>query len=262
MSDPVPAILPASLVYGIEQPAVDDPAEVFHEASKLQPSLRGSQSAGIVRLASDPALQAATQRTSRRNPQRHALTLPPAPLDRSPARGRSPASFDARSLRLETLAAILHAGYGVTADGRRTVPSGGALYPLELYPVAQNARSLPPGSYRYDPERHALELVRGGPVADELAALCTFGGLLENAAAVVFVGAVFWRTRFKYGLRGYRFALLEAGHCAQNMLLAAHACGVQALPLGGYYDALAERLVGVDGVDEGVVYAIALGGDA
>ena len=73
---------------------------------------------------------------------------------------------------------------------------------------------------------------------------------------------MFWRTRFKYGLRGYRFALLEAGHAAQNLLLAATALRVPALPLGGFFDARVEALLGIDGVDESVLYGIALGGTA
>ena len=98
-------------------------------------------------------------------------------------------------------------------------------------------------------------------IGPELEAACPLPGLLAGAAAVVFVTAVFWRSRFKYGLRGYRFALLEAGHVAQNVLVAATELAVAALPLGGFYDARVERLLGVDGVDESVVYAIVLGGD-
>ncbi len=48
-------------------------------------------------------------------------------------------------------------------------------------------------------------------------------GVLDGAAALLVVSAVFWRSRFKYGLRGYRFALLEAGHAVQNAVLAATA---------------------------------------
>ncbi len=78
-------------------------------------------------------------------------------------------------------------------------------------------------------------------------------------AAIVVTG-VFWRSRFKYGLRGYRFVLLEAGHVGQNVVLAAAALGLPALPLGGFYDRPVESLVGVDGLDEAVVYVVLLGG--
>jgi SagB-type dehydrogenase family enzyme len=81
-----------------------------------------------------------------------------------------------------------------------------------------------------------------------------------EAAAIVAIVAVFWRSRFKYGLRGYRFALLEAGHVAQNLLLACTAADLPAVPLGGFFDARLNRLIDLNGVDEAAVYAVALGG--
>ena len=71
---------------------------------------------------------------------------------------------------------------------------------------------------------------------------------------MIFVAAVFGRTRFKYGVRGYRFALLEAGHVGQNVLLAATALGLGAVPLGGYYDRLTDEFLGLDGVNESTLY--------
>ncbi len=83
--------------------------------------------------------------------------------------------------------------------------------------------------------------------------------LFADGAAFVAVTAVFWRSRFKYGQRGYRFALLEAGHAVQNLLLVATGLGLTALPLGGYYDGAVDHLLGVDGVDESTVYLVAIG---
>jgi SagB-type dehydrogenase family enzyme len=70
---------------------------------------------------------------------------------------------------------------------------------------------------------------------------------------------MFWRSRFKYGLRGYRFTLLEAGHLVQNVLLSCTALGLAAVPIGGFYDRPVDELLGVDGVNESVVYAVSLG---
>jgi SagB-type dehydrogenase family enzyme len=252
------APLVRSEVYGEGDPALDDPAELFHEASKLQPALARRQSAGILRLEANDALRAAAARAIRRNPQRRTIPLPPprrppCTLWSAIDRRRSRRTFRG-SLADAELAAVLDAGYGVRDRSRRTVPSGGALYPLELY-VALRGR----GVYRYDPELHHLEEHDVEDPWPMLASASPLPSLLDDAAAAVLVLAVFGRTRFKYGQRGYRFALLEAGHVVQNVVLAAAALDVVALPFGGYYDARVDDVVGADGVEESVVYAVVLG---
>lgn len=255
-----------SAVYGSAEGDLHDPAELYHESSKLYPALFALQGEGMARLSASPAMQEASRHPVRSNPQLPSIVLPePRPPVASlwstiQARRSEPAGA-LRPLGLAALATILAAGYGVSAPGRRTVPSGGALYPLELYVAAERVDGVEPGLLHFDPLRHVLELRHDGTVSDLLDTAIPVPGLLRNAAAVVFLTAVFWRTRFKYGLRGYRFALLEAGHVAQNVVLMASALGVPALPLGGYYDTCIEKLLGVNGVDESVVYGVALGGD-
>jgi SagB-type dehydrogenase family enzyme len=71
--------------------------------------------------------------------------------------------------------------------------------------------------------------------------------------------AMFWRSRFKYGARAYRFALMEAGHVGQNLLLAAAALGLGAVPLGGFYDREVDAFLGVDGIYEASLYLVPVG---
>jgi SagB-type dehydrogenase family enzyme len=139
------------------------------------------------------------------------------------------------------------------------VPSAGALYPLELYLISLAVNDLDRGVYHYHPYRHRLEHL--APLSwPELRAAAVDASVLESAAAVLVVTAVFWRSRFKYGSRGYRFALLEAGHLAQNAILAATDLDLPALPLGGFYDRRLDEIVSADGLDEAVVHALILGG--
>ena len=70
---------------------------------------------------------------------------------------------------------------------------------------------------------------------------------------------MFWRSRFKYGARAYRFALMEAGHVGQNLLLAAAALGLDAVPLGGFYDRNVDAFLGVDGIYEASLYLVPVG---
>ena len=138
-------------------------------------------------------------------------------------------------------------------------PSGGALYPLELYVAALRVDGLEPGLYHFDPLRNGLETIRIGIDGAEVAALSTYPEIVAGCAALLLVAAVFGRSRFKYGQRAYRFALIETGHVGQNVLLAATALGLAAVPLGGYYDRRADEFLGLDGVNESTLYTVAVG---
>jgi SagB-type dehydrogenase family enzyme len=73
------------------------------------------------------------------------------------------------------------------------------------------------------------------------------------------VTALFGRSTFKYGPRGYRFVLLEAGHVAQNINLTASALKLGSLNLGGFIDRETDAFLHLDGVSHSTVYSIAVG---
>jgi SagB-type dehydrogenase family enzyme len=266
----VTAVVPtaefASFVHGEVGVALDDPAEAFHEASRLYPNIAPGRLETMVALARSPALQQTAARASRTHAHRRGVPLPRAAMPRRAslravlASRRSNAPREPRSLGLRQLAAVLEASYAAAPGTlRRPVPSGGALYPLELYVLALRVDGLRPTALHYDPFGHRLEELT--PLdAEAVRATLVDPTLVDPAAALLAVTAMFWRSRFKYGLRGYRFALLEAGHLVQNAVLAAAALGLPALPLGGFYDRRLDALVGADGLDEASVCALLLGG--
>ena len=260
----------ATAVYGDSTPPEDDLAELFHEASKTGGVSGADELAGAARLAADADLRASSVRAVRRHLHAAVVELGPAtplrmPLGAALARRRSVRAFADAPLPRRCLAALLRAGYGITGDLAagdavqpvRAAPSGGALYPLELSVAARRVEGIAPGLYHFDPLDDVLEKVHPGAVA--VAATTPFAETAGGAAAVIFVSALFWRSRFKYGLRGYRFALMEAGHVAQNVLLAATALGLGAVPLGGFYDRRVDELLGVNGVDESALYLLCVG---
>ena len=263
MTRPAPTAEFSSLVYGPAGVSLDDPAEDFHEASRLYPDIAPGRLIALFELAHNPELQQTVARSSRTHPQRPGIDLPHTGIGRTSledalTQRRSGTAAEPAVLSVEHLAAVLAAAYR-SISGRRPVPSGGALYPLELYVVALTVESLEAASFHYDPFRHRLERIGSGARAAVGAALVD-PALAEHASALVVITAMFWRSRFKYGLRGYRFALLEAGHVVQNMVLAAAALRIPALPLGGFYDRCVDDLVDADGLDEATVYAVLLGG--
>jgi SagB-type dehydrogenase family enzyme len=260
----------ASAVYGDRAVPLEDPAEAYHEASKLYSSMVARQVSGSIRLAASPELQISARRAVKRHVNRPAFLLPP-PIEPEArftdvlrAR-RSERTFGAEPITLAELATVLDAAYGSTTAGAdeqalRTVPSGGALYPLELYAVVARVEGVEAGLYHLDPISRALEALRpGSSLLEALVAASVYPEIVESSAVTLLVTGMFWRSRFKYGLRGYRFALLEAGHLAQNALLACSALELAAIPLGGFYDRAVDELLSIDGVNESILYLVCLG---
>ena len=264
----------ASRIYGDDGVPLDDPAEHYHEASKLYPAF-GARATRARELEHDVQLQATCLRAVRRDRRLDTVALPPPTFPPTTfadvvRERRSDREFGLASLSLAELGSILQAAYGLThqllvdappgvGPQFRAVPSGGGLYPLEVFAFAWRVDGLAAGLYHFDPPRRVLEVVRLGNLSGDVAAAAIYPDPATRCAAFLAVTAVFWRTRFKYGLRGYRFALLEAGHVMQNALLAATALGLASVPLAGFFDSRMDDLLGLDGVEESTLYAVAIG---
>jgi SagB-type dehydrogenase family enzyme len=182
---------------------------------------------------------------------------------------RSTKAFGPDPLSFEGLSAVLGAyrvtGEVATAGGvvpLRSAPSAGALYPVEVYVAAARVAGLAEGLHHYRPTEAALRLVRpvaGDRLADAVADLLLDPGRCRSAAGAIVLTARFHRTTSKYGERGYRYALLEAGHIAQTLALGAAVAGVALVCHGAFYDRHADRLFGLDGVDEAVIAILLVG---
>lgn len=190
------------------------------------------------------------------------LSLPTALASRVSARNMKPCI-----LTLETVATLLHHAYGITRDNEgtpfprpfRMVPSGGALYPLEIFFHSTYISGARPGLYHYNPTRHSLRLLQEGDLSPRIAEALVQQTIPQEASLVFFLTAMFERSTFKYGARGYRFILLEAGHVAQNINLVANALGLGCLNIGGYFDRQVDELLGLDGLNHSTIYMQAIG---
>lgn len=270
VSSTSPPTVRLAQVIGADDLSDPDPTEDYHEASRMYPGIVDPTLKGAALLERSAEMRVTASRSVKRHAHRPALCLPPpdlgsAQLADAMATRRSARGHGARPISLEELSSLLHAAYGVTGripgttQELRTAPSGGALYPLELYTVCAAVEGVDQAVHHYDPLRHALELLRPLGSGDEIASLTPYEDALGECALVVVMTAMFWRSRFKYGARAYRFTLIEAGHVAQNVLLAATALRLRALPLGGFYDRRVDALLGIDGLHEASLYLLALG---
>jgi SagB-type dehydrogenase family enzyme len=180
---------------------------------------------------------------------------------------RSLRDFSGEKLPFAAAAKLLHLTNGVTGTldtgdpylhHLRTAPSGGALYPVELYVLAQKVAGLKPGIYHYNPVESCLEEVSLGNPFAELMRVTHVDELKQASMAVALTG-VSVKNRVKYGERGYRFMLFEAGHIAQNFLLAANAMKLPAFTIGGFVDDELDRLLKIADFDEASLYVAAVG---
>jgi len=141
-------------------------------------------------------------------------------------------------------------------EGRRGFPSAGEAYPLEAYLVALRVEGMFPGVYHYFSKEHQLfQISPRAEVAPWSEAL--MGLALERAAALLAFTLVPERSEALYGLRGYRYALLEAGYAASLALLAAVGQGLAAYPAETFHDEAVARLLGLpEGEYPGVVLVL------
>lgn len=248
----------------------DDPTETYHEASRLYPGISDPYVRGAQLLERWSVLRVSAARSVKRHRHLPSVELPrPEPnlaaLAEAVTRRRSARAYDGGALELEELATVLETAYGVTGSQPgtpqllRAAPSGGALFPLELYVAAARVAGLEEALYHYDPLQSVLERLRPLEFRRDVERLTPYPELLGGSAAVVLVTAMFWRSRFKYGQRAYRFTLLEAGHAMQNALLAAAALHLAAVPVGGFFDRRADALLGCDGLAEAALYLLPIG---
>jgi SagB-type dehydrogenase family enzyme len=183
-------------------------------------------------------------------------------------RRRSCRRFAARQMPFADLARILHSSYGtngVREDSglawpiwARAVPSAGALYPLEIYVAVCNVERVTDGAYHYNAIEQRLERLECCSVED-LRGCILYPESVANANLLLMIAAVFKRTMKKYGPRGYRYILFEAGHCAENMCLLAAERGLATLCIGGFHDALCASTLGLKTNQEAVIYCVAAG---
>jgi len=180
-------------------------------------------------------------------------------LEQSLKQRRSVRSYRDEPLTLREISQLLWAAQGITGSGGlRTAPSAGSLYPLEVYVVAGDVSDLTPGVYRYRADGHELTKIAGDDRRAGLARAALSQSCVAEAAAVFVFTAVYSRTTGKYGERGIKYAHLEAGHAAQNLLLETTAMGLGAVPVGAFDDGDVAELLNLPD-NESPLYIIPVG---
>ena len=164
---------------------------------------------------------------------------------------RSVRDYRREALTLKQVGQLLWSAQGVTAgDGRRTAPSAGALYPLEVYAVIGNVDGIAPGVYRYRPDSHTLVRVLDGDRRKDLSRAALNQTWVNDGAIDIVIAAVYERTTGKYGERGIRYVHMEAGHAAQNIYFQAVSLKLGTVAIGAFDDDAVKRILGLPDNEE------------
>ena len=137
-------------------------------------------------------------------------------------------NFTSQALSWEQISQMLWAAQGInrTEDKKRTVPSAGSTYPLELYVL------IPEGMYHYLPESHAIQKIKTESVHTLLESAGLKTNQTDSCRCVFLITAIFERTSRKFAEAAMSYVYLEAGHAAQDILLQAEALNLGAVPVG------------------------------
>ncbi len=183
----------------------------------------------------------------------HDLAMPEVPLDKALQKRSMPEKASMPHI----LAGICNLTAGISQVGKnsnhglfhfRSVASAGGLYPAELYIALQNVTGMNDGLYHYCALEHTLSQLRSGYV---------FGALSGTKPIIrFFLTSIHHRSAWKYGARAYRYCLLDVGHMAENLQLAANIHGLPAKLDYDFNDAFLARFLGIDEEFEGCIVQV------
>jgi SagB-type dehydrogenase family enzyme len=170
-------------------------------------------------------------------------------LEKAIKERRTVRDFKERTLSLAHLSQLLWAAQGITdpIERKRAAPSGGALYPLDIYVlIGENGvEKMEAGVYHYLPKEHSISPISKGDRRKEIVSASLGQMWMAKAPVIIIITAEYRRITGKYGERGVRYALIEVGHVGQNLFLQAEALGLGAGIVGAFNDVEVSKAAGL-----------------
>jgi SagB-type dehydrogenase family enzyme len=156
-------------------------------------------------------------------------------------------SFKPDPISVHQLSQLLWAAQGITDGYLRTAASAGALYPMDVYAAtgSNSVPSLEAGLYIYKSGNHSISFVNEGDRRRQLAEASLSQMWMVKAPVHFIITAEYKRITEKYRERGIRYAMIEAGHIAQNIFLQSEALGLGAGIVGAFSDEEVNRAAGI-----------------
>jgi len=193
------------------------------------------------------------------------ITVPIMDLRSAIETRRTVRNYANTALTLEELTYLLWVSQGVKEVTKRpvtlrTVPSAGARHAFETLLLVNRVDGLKPGLYRYLAiENSLLDLHAPADITTQVKAGCLEQSQVDGSAATFIWVAVVERMFWRYVERGYRYLHLDAGHVCQNLALGAEQVGSGICPIAAFDDDKLNAVLGLDGVEQFVVYLATVG---
>lgn len=195
------------------------------------------------------------------------ITVTSSPLNDLIENRRSTRTFSIDTVKMQIIAQMLWAGYGIVQDSHRvdetnpqrikvwqghkfsrhTVPSAGALYPMRLSLVLLRSTG------RYKAGIYDI-LFRNNSEVELLPKSTNIGRVLRsfadhtvcnNAQGIIVISGSFRLSGQKYSNRSTLYVPIEVGHIAQNIHLSATENGMGTVEIGGFLEEAMKQSIGL-----------------
>ena len=214
---------------------------IFMEKTRYRSLSRADQFQGL----SAPSLEKPIPKDGKfiSLPQPAEISVPPIDLRSAIESRRSIRQYARDPLALQELAYLLWCTQGI----------------VQRHESYATFRNVPSAGGRHAFAHRLLVMETSPGVADQFMEACLRQTMVRDSAVTFIWSCVIYRMAWRYSERAYRLVHLDAGHACQNLYLAAEQIGCGACAIGAFDDELMAGLLGIDGVDEFVIYCATVG---
>ena len=181
-------------------------------------------------------------------------------LEKALSNRRSIRKYSQDSLSMQEISQILWAAQGITKikenppsswrgeewmGGRRTAPSAGGLYPIELYIAIGKVKGLSQGLYKYHPKQHSIIKVLEGDKRVAISNAALKQSCVKRGAVNIIIVGVYKITEYKYGKRAEQYVQIECGAVCQNIYLQSYTLDLGTVFVGAFKDDLLKSILNI-----------------
>ncbi len=181
-------------------------------------------------------------------------------LEQALLKRRSIRNYSKKPLSINEVSQLLWSAQGITDKEKsfRTVPSAGALYPVETYLIVNNVENVEQGIYKYDVEEHKIVMIRKGYFNEQLSFAALNQSCVKDASVIVILCADYAKTTRRYGDRGIKYVHIEIGHSAQNVQLQTVSLNLGSVVVGAFDDEKVKKILNISNTEH-PLYIIPIG---